>query len=215
MPSSLLSGPRRAPKSGGAPKQLVVFLHGVGSNGDDLISLADEWAGLLPDTAFVSPNGAEAFDMAPFGYQWFSLREYSLPFMRRGADAVLPTVQAFLDAELAAAGLGDDALALVGFSQGTMMSLHAGLRRARSCAGILGYSGALLGTDGVTARPPVCLVHGEEDMVVPFAALPEAERQLTGVRVPVETHARPMLGHGIDGEGLRVGAAFLRRVFGL
>jgi phospholipase/carboxylesterase len=212
MTLSSLTGPRRAPRSGSKAKHLVIFLHGVGSNGDDLIALVDEWAHLLPDTAFVSPNAVAPYDMSPLGFQWFSLRDYSLPAMRAGADAALAAVQGFIDAELQRYGLGDEQLALVGFSQGTMMALHAGLRRTNPCAGILGYSGALLSVDGITTKPPVCLIHGQDDMVVPFSAIGIAESLLAGTGVAVETHARPGVGHSIDGEGLRIGVEFLRKV---
>lgn len=212
-----LNGPFLPPAAGGAPRQLVVLLHGVGADGEDLFGLAPEFAGVLPHAAFVSPNAPEAFDMAPFGYQWFSLQDHGPAALLAGARKAAPVLNAFLDGMLAQAGLGDDKLALVGFSQGCMMALHVGLRRAKAPAGILGYSGMLVGEDELKAelrvRPPVRLVHGDADEVVPVRALPAAVAALKAVEVPVDSHVRPGLPHGIDGEAIRLGREFLAGVF--
>ena len=129
-----LTGPRVVPRSGPA-RQLIVLLHGVGADGQDLIGLAPALAGFLPHAAFVAPNGPEPCDMAPFGYQWFSLQDRRPEALRRGVQAAAPLVDAFLDDELERHGLEDRQLALVGFSQGTMTALHVAPRRAkpRSC----------------------------------------------------------------------------------
>ena len=174
-----LNGPRLAPASGGRAKQLVVFLHGYGADGNDLIGLGRHWAGLLPDAAFVSPHAPEPCAMNPFGgRQWFALTFRDPSERWRGVQKAGPVLNAFLDAELAAHGLGDDALALVGFSQGTMMALHVGLRRARPPAGIVGYSGMLAGVEHlpgqISARPPVLLIHGDADEVIPVEAMVQA-----------------------------------------
>ncbi len=213
-----LNGPRLAPASGGRAKQLVVFLHGYGADGNDLIGLGRHWAGLLPDAVFVSPHAPEPCAMNPFGgRQWFALTFRDPSERWRGVQKAGPVLNAFLDAELAAHGLGDDALALVGFSQGTMMALHVGLRRARPPAGIVGYSGMLAGVEHlpgqISARPPVLLIHGDADEVIPVEAMVQARQSLAALEVPVEWHVRPGLGHGIDPEGLEMGGRFLRNAF--
>ena len=213
-----LTGPAQEPASGGAPRQLVVLLHGVGADGSDLIGLASYWAELLPEAEFLSPDAPFPCDMAPFGRQWFSLQDRSPPAILAGVRATAPILDAFLDDALAARGLDDSSLALVGFSQGTMMSLYVGLRRATAPAGIIGYSGALIGANDlpheIRVRPPVLLVHGEADEVVSPRALPAAVKALEAAGVPVDSLTRPDLGHGIDEVGLREGGAFLRRVLG-
>ena len=214
-----LDGPRVAPASGGAARQIVLLLHGVGADGNDLIGLAPELAGVLPDAVFISPHAPFPFDMAPTGRQWFSLRDLEPATMLAGADAAAPALHGFIDRVLAEFGLADDRLVLFGFSQGCMMALHIGLRRRADCAGILGYSGLLLGgahfAAGATARPPVLLVHGEADEVVSSASLVHAESALKQAGVKVEAHMRPHVGHGIDPEGLRLAIAFLGRRFGV
>lgn len=215
MSSPSLTGPEIAPHSGNV-KHVVIFLHGVGSNGDDLISLAPLMMDRLPDTQFLSPNGAQAFDQAPFGYQWFSLRERSAEKMLAGVKEVAPTVNAYIDEVKARFGVEDYQIALVGFSQGTMTALYVGLRREKPLAAIVGFSGAMLGGEELTANgTPVCLIHGEWDEVVPYAALAHAKQHLDKAGIAVETHARPNLGHSIDMEGIAAGVAFLRKGFTL
>ncbi|HET7593957.1 MAG TPA: phospholipase, partial [Stellaceae bacterium] len=157
-----LSGPVRKPASGGKPRQLVVLLHGVGADGNDLIGLAPYWAPALPNAEFVSPDAPFPCDMAPYGRQWFSLQDRSPAAILGGVRAAAPILDAFLDEALAARGLEPSQLALVGFSQGTMMSLYVGPRREKALAGIVGYSGALIGADTLAqetrSRPPVLLV---------------------------------------------------------
>ena len=155
--------------------------------------------------------------MAPYGYQWFSLQDRHPDRVAAGVRAVAPVLDAFIDAELAAAGLADDRLALLGFSQGCMMALHVGLRRAQACAAILGYSGRLVAADAlaaeIRARPPVLLCHGTADPVVPFESLGLAATALTAAGVGVTTLERPGLGHGLDQPAIAAGAALLGRVF--
>ena len=211
-----LSGPSHPPSSGGKPRQLVILLHGIGADGNDLIGLAPAWAPLLQDAEFVAPNAPFPCDMAPYGFQWFSLQDRSPAMILAGVRAAAPALDAFIDDALATRGLAEKDLALVGFSQGTMMSLYVGLRRARAVAGILGYSGALIGAETLAAevrsKARVMLVHGDADPVVPFQALALAERALEAAGVPVETLTRPGLAHGIDEEGLKAGGRFLKEV---
>lgn len=211
-----LDGPRVDPANGQQPRALVVMLHGLGADGNDLISIAPLWAPHLPFAAFVAPNAPQPCDMAPFGRQWFSLQDRDPQAMLAGVRAAAPTLDAFLDAELDRLGLGSDRLALVGFSQGTMTALYTAPRRSTPVAGIVGYSGALLTgpdfTSAVTATPPVLLIHGTADPIVPFGAMAAARQGLESAGFMVETHERPGLGHGIDEEGLRLALGFLQRV---
>jgi len=210
-----LEGPSRPPLAGGKPKSLVVLLHGLGADGNDLIGLAPYWAPALPETEFLSPHAPFPCDMAPYGRQWFSLQDRSLEAIFAGVRAAAPILDGFLDDALEARGLDESRLALVGFSQGTMMSLHVGLRRAKPVAGILGYSGRLIGTEAlaeeIRSRPPVFLLHGDADEIVPFESLAHSKKALSELQVPVETLARPGLGHSIDEVGLSRGGEFLRR----
>ena len=211
----VLSGPSTAPSSGRAPASLVVLLHGVGSNGDDLIGLVPALAPALPDAAFHAPDGMDDFDQAPagLGRQWFSLSDFGGGGRASLAERARSALDVYIDGLLSAYGLDPARLALLGFSQGAMMALHVGLRRARPPAAVLAYSGMLLGSDRVPpAAPdaaPVFLCHGTADPVVPAACLSQAENALTRAGYRVETLLRPGLGHGIDPEGIAAGAAFL------
>ena len=215
---ALIDGPRLPARSGVA-RQLVVFLHGYGADGNDLIGIGEQWAELLPDAAFASPHAPEPCGGAPMGRQWFGLTFRDPGERWRGVVQARPALDDFLDAELARHGLTEDKLALVGFSQGTMMALHAGLRRRMSPAAIVGYSGTLVGEEHLkaeaTARPPVLLVHGDQDQVIPVQALFHAAQALSSAEIPVEWHMSPGVGHGIDGEGLMHGLSFISRAFGL
>jgi phospholipase/carboxylesterase len=210
-----LDGPGFGPAAGGRARSLVVLLHGLGADGHDLIQLAPHWAELLPSTAFVSPHAPFPCDMAPYGRQWFSLQDRDPHRIRSGVAAAAPILDAFLDATLEAHRLDDSALALVGFSQGTMMSLHVAPRRARAMAGVVGFSGALVGAEelatGLRATPPVLLVHGDADQIVPFSAMEAARSALAAAGIEVTTERRPGLPHSIDETGLEKAAAFLAR----
>jgi phospholipase/carboxylesterase len=212
-----IDGPRLAPAGGRTARQLIVLCHGFGADGEDLIGLAPALQRMLPDALFVAPDAPEPCTMAGFGRQWFSLTNFSEEERLAGARRAAPVLDAFLDDELAKAGLTDENLALVGFSQGCMMALHVGLRRARPAAGILGYSGALAGVGPIldaemTARPPVLLIHGDSDTVVPVAALHRAVAALKAAEVSVQWHVEKGLPHGIGPEGLALGGEFLCRV---
>jgi phospholipase/carboxylesterase len=222
MPSSI-TGPRLAPASGTA-KQLVVFLHGYGADGDDLIEIGRQWQRWLPDAAFVAPHAPELLPGQPAGRQWFALT-FRDPHERwRGVNHAAPGLEESLEAELARVQLPASKLALVGFSQGTMMALHLGLRRLQAPAAIVGYSGLLVLEEGkgpeslagqVRAKPPILLVHGDRDEVIPLDALFMSADALAAADVPCEWHLSVGVGHGIVGEALRHGGLFLRRAFGL
>ncbi len=216
-----LNGPRLSPRSGSA-RQLVVFLHGYGADGNDLIELGRVWQQVLPQAAFVSPHAPEPCGQAPGGRQWFALTFRDPNERWVGVNKAAPVLERFIDAELARHQLPPSALALVGFSQGTMMALHVGLRRAAAPAAIVGYSGLLVlpendGPEAVAAeirsRPPVLLVHGDQDELIPVQALFMAAQGLAALGVPVQWHLSPGVGHGIDPEGLRHGGEFLVRNF--
>jgi phospholipase/carboxylesterase len=216
-----LDGPRLEPRTGAA-RQLVVFLHGYGADGNDLIEIGRAWQGFIPQAAFVSPHAPEPCSQAPTGRQWFDLtfREPNERWV--GVNKAAPVLERFLDAELQRRNLPASALALVGFSQGTMMALHVGLRRATAPRAIVGYSGLfVVPPEGkpeafaaeVKSRPPVLLVHGDQDDLIPAQALFLASNGLASLDVPVEWHLSAGIGHGIDQEGLRHGGEFLKRAF--
>ena len=218
-----LDGPRLAPRSGTA-QQLVVFLHGYGADGNDLIDIGRAWQQLLPNAAFVSPHAPEPCGGGPTGRQWFNLNTRAPNERWAGVNKAMPVLNQFLDAELARHKLPPSALALVGFSQGTMMSLHVGLRRAAAPAAIVGYSGVLVLPPEVDpekfaaeikSRPPILLVHGDSDDLIPPQALFQASQGLAALDIPVEWHLSQGIGHGIDQEGLRQGGEFLARRFGV
>lgn len=208
-----LDGPRLEPASGKPPRQLVILIHGFGADGHDLIGLGQQWRSALPDALFVSPHGPEPCIMSPTGRQWFAITRLDPDEFWEGCLAAAPALERFIADELAANALDETVLALVGFSQGAMLALHVGLRMAGQPAALLGYSGGLAGPDHlageIKSKPPVLLVHGGQDEVVPVAALSLAQDALQSAGVSVNTHISPGLGHGIDPEGLALGGRFL------
>jgi phospholipase/carboxylesterase len=206
-----LDGPRLEPR-GRAPSALVVLLHGYGANGDDLIPLGDEWRSRLPGAVYVAPNAPQTIPGMPGALQWFGLTMRDPNEYWRGVVAARPLLDRFLDRELARYRLAPDRLVLVGFSQGTMMSLHTGLRRPASPAAIVGFSGLLAGPEHlteITARPPILLIHGEADDLIPVDALHIAREPLAQAGLLVEWHVRPGLGHGIDPDGVAIAGHFM------
>ena len=215
MPPTPLDGPRAGATS---PRQLVVLLHGYGADGRDLIGLAQQLKALLPDAAFVAPNAPEACSQSPAGRQWFPLFTRDPDERWKGVTMAGPTLDAFLDAELARHGLDDGRLALVGFSQGTMMALHVGLRRRRPPAAIVGFSGLCVSPEQLAApaaAPPVLLTHGTEDNVIPVDALFLSCDGLAEAGVPCQWHLSAGVAHGIDEGALTHAALFLAAAFGI
>ena len=207
-----LSGPRLQPR-GGSADALVVLLHGYGANGDDLIALADGWRERLPGAAFVAPNAADPIPGMPGSLQWFPLTMRDPSEYWRGVVAARPALDRFLDAELTRYRLDANRLVLVGFSQGTMMALHTGLRRAAAPAAIVGFSGLLAGPEHLgeaLGRPPILLVHGEMDELIPVDMLHLAREHLAKAGQLVEWHVREGLGHGIDPAGQHLAGHFIR-----
>ena len=215
----MLDGPRYGPVAGGAAQQLMILLHGVGADGKDLIELAPHLGQIFPNAAFVAPNAPNRYDQGLSGYQWISsgirVEAEAVEAVKVAADIL----NAFIDEELRNTGLGPHNLALIGFSQGTMMSLYTAPRRDHPIAGILGYSGRIVGANLMAAetksRPPVFLAHGEMDPVLPIECLDAAQQTLEECDFSVQTLRCPNLGHSIDENGLVQGTNFLRTIFGV
>lgn len=219
--SRILEQRRKGPPPG-AGRRLVVFLHGYGADGADLLGLADPMAPHLPDTVFVAPNAPERCTGNPFGYQWFPIPWIdgsSEEESEAGLRAAAADLNAYLDAVMEEEGIEAADAALVGFSQGTMMALHVAPRRDEALASVIGFSGRLLGADSLAdeaqQRPDVLLIHGDSDDVVPPSALPEAANALAAAGFRVYAHVMEGTGHGIAPDGLQVALAFLRDRFGL
>lgn len=202
----------------GKADSAVIMLHGVGSNGQDLISLAPYLAQSLPNTAFISPDAPFPCDMVPAGYpnsyQWFSLQNREPHIMLQGVKSVFPLMQEFIEAQQGRLEIPYDKIALLGFSQGTMTSLYVAPRIKDKIAGILGYSGALLWEEqGVKQKMPIHLIHGEADDVVPVQAREAAQATLSQHGYNVTGHTTPGLTHSIDEKGIQSGAEFLKSIF--
>lgn len=207
----MLTGPRLDPQ--GKPTHLVVLLHGYGADGNDLIGLAEPLRAILPSAAFTSPHAPERAPQGP-GHQWFALSRIDPHEMRGGAERAAPALNEYLDAELARLSLDASKLALIGFSQGTMMALHVGLSRKVPPAAIIGFSGVLVAPDAVPTQTttPILLAHGDSDTVVPPGALFEAASKL-GRSTLVRWHLSAGMAHGIDEAGLGLAGDFLRDAF--
>lgn len=216
-----LTSERRGAAQGTA-KQMIVFVHGYGADGSDLMGLSDPIIPHMPEAVFYSPNGPEACFGAPMGRQWFGIpwidgtsEDASKEGLLRAAD----DLNAFLDAKLAAEGLSPEKLALVGFSQGAMISLHVSPRRAHAIAGVVAISGRLLAPELLAAqtvvRPPVLLVHGDQDPVVPFQDMGLAGNALVAAGFETYGHVMQGTGHGIAPDGLSAALSFLQERLGL
>ena len=214
-----LEGASHDPHSGGKPGHLVVLLHGYGADGNDLIGLAPVLAPLMPDVVFHAPNAPYPCEGNPFGYQWFGISRLDPQVAAAGVRAAAPFVDAFLDDTMATYGLDESKTVLIGFSQGTMMSLHVGLRRPKPLAGIIGFSGMLAAPEALGAeiksRPPVLLVHGDSDQMIPPLMTERAAQALDQNGVKTTMHIAPGVGHGIDQTGLSLAARFLLEAFKL
>lgn len=216
-----LQADRREPVSGDL-RSAVVFLHGYGANGADLLGLADVLGEHLPDTMFIAPDAPEACAGAPMGFQWFPIPWIdgsSEEESRQGLDRASDDLNAFLDGVMVDYDLLPEQVMIFGFSQGTMMSLHVAPRREDAVAGICAFSGRLLEpellADELTCRPAVLLVHGDQDDVVPVQSLPEAAEALQGAGwKEVYAHIMKGTGHGIAPDGFSVALAFMRERLG-
>ncbi len=213
---------KRRDSASGRTGSVVVFLHGYGADGSDLLGLAEPLAPYLPDTVFLAPDAPERSAMNPSGHQWFPIPwlDGSDPVAAdRAMDAAVADLDAYLDGVLDDEGIGADRLVLIGFSQGTMMALHVALRRPEPVAALVGFSGRLLRPETLKAeirsRPPVLLVHGDLDDVVPPASMPEAAQALQDAGLDVFAHVMEGTAHGIAPDGLSVALAFIRDRLGL
>lgn len=213
----MIDGPRQPPANGQRPRKLAILVHGYGANGEDLIGLAGQWAQDLPHVQFVAPNAPQPVPGAPNGYQWFPITRMDPQETNRGVESAAPLLNAFIDSEIARYGLTPDDVALVGFSQGTMMALHCGLRRAPGLAGILGYSGAMPSRitlqDEIRSRPPIQLIHGDRDDVLPLGMMFDAAQGLCEAGASCQWHISPGIPHGIGPDGLEIGGRFLGKIF--
>ena len=216
-----LSGVRRGPTPGEA-RQVVVFLHGYGADGNDLLGLADTLLPHMPDTVFVAPNAPEQSRVNPFGFQWMPVPWMDGSSPEAAAASLVSSVvrlNAYLDQVLDDEGLGADRMILFGFSQGTTMALHVAPRRAEQVAGVVGFSGLLLEPDRLAdeavAKPPVVLLHGDQDQMVPPESLGIAADALQSAGFEVFTHIMTGTAHGIAADGLSVALAFMRERLGL
>lgn len=213
----VLNSERREPVSG-EMRSAVVFLHGYGANGADLLGLADPLGEHLPDTLFVAPDAPESVAGMPNGYQWFPIPWIdgsSEEEAARGMAQAMSDLNAYLDALMVDEDLLPEQVVLFGFSQGTMMALHIAARREDELAGVIGFSGRLLSPetlkDETVSRPPILLVHGDQDDVVPPQSLPEAAEALQQAGwTDVFAHIMKGTAHGIAPDGLSVALAFMR-----
>jgi len=204
------------PVGGGEAKQLIVMLHGYGADGEDLIGLAPYLGQVMPDAAFVAPNAPFPCAMSAFGFQWFDVWDADSTRRLEGARLANSILQPFYDVQLEAHNVPPQELYILGFSQGTMMALHSGLRRPVAPRAIVGFAGRLMAAhllaEEMTCKPPVMLAHGKDDDVVPVESLEQANRALRAAGVEVECHVIQGLGHGIDETGVLHAAQFLRRI---
>jgi len=207
-----LSTLTRQPDEGDTPEMAVVFIHGWGADGADLMDLSQVMAASFPKAIFYAPDGPEPCSANPMGRQWFPL-DGDQKSIDNGPDLAMPGLKNLLDDIMSSTGLALEKIFLFGFSQGGMMALHTGMRLDGNLGGVMSFSGALLApdrlADQITSRPPVLLVHGRDDQVVPFQALAIAEAVLGSNQVAVESMARDGVGHGIDPEGFGKAIAFI------
>jgi len=214
-----LEGPSYGPHDKAKPGHLVVLLHGYGADGNDLIGLAPVLAPLMPDVLFLAPNAPYPCEGNPTGYQWFGISRLDPALTLAGVRSAAPLVDAFLDETFAAYGLDESKTCLIGFSQGTMMALHVGLRRSKALAGIIGFSGMLAGPDilkdEIKSRPPILLAHGDSDQMLPHALSERAAETLRQNGLQVGLHIAEGIGHGINDTALSHAARFLLEVFKL
>ncbi len=215
--SRVLKFGRKAALAGKA-RSLVVFLHGYGANGADLLDLADVLGPHLPDTAFVAPDAADRVTGMPMAYQWFAIPRFdgsTEAEAEAGLRSAADDLNAFVDQRLGYEGLGPEAVAFFGFSQGSMMSLHVAPRRPVAPAAVVAFSGRLIHPEWlateVKSKPPVLILHGDEDPVVDFAEMAQAANALSAAGFDTYGHVMKGMGHGISQDGLATALAFLRQ----
>jgi|TARA_B100001059_G_scaffold68914_1_gene65891 phospholipase/carboxylesterase len=212
-----IDGPSIHPLSGSQAKQLVIFCHGYGADGNDLIGLANYFQQILPDAYFISPNAPESCPMNPMGYQWFDFTSNDPDLIWKKVNDAGEILNNFIDNKLNELNLSDKDLSLVGFSQGTMMSLHVGLRRSAAMSSIVGFSGRLIRedtlSDDMKSKPPIYLIHGDQDPMVPYSDTINAAKILKDLDVDVQSHISPNTPHSIAQDGLEIAIKFLSSNF--
>ncbi len=211
----MLTGPIIEPRSGKV-SHLVIMLHGVGADGENLIQLANDFRDILPDAYFVAPNGPQKYNVGEgfvgdVGYQWFPLWGKSLPELIEGANNATKILKEYIDGLLKKLGLDYSKLILMGFSQGSITAVHSSIMFSEKCLAVVGFSGAILTENQVASKPDICLIHGENDDVVPFQQTVFAERKLKAIGVNVEIHLLDNLGHWIEERGIKIAKNFLRK----
>lgn len=208
-----LSGPSKLPKTQN-PDKLVLFLHGVGADGHDLLSLSNEFTEIFPNAVFLSPNAPFPYDEFPMGYQWFSLRDRSENRLLEGIRIALPILQSYIDENLAKYNLDYKDLILIGFSQGTMMALQLAPRLSETCFAVIGFSGALVAPQTLAvemkSKPSIFLAHGDEDQVVQPSQHRFSVTSLKNMQIPVEEHLLSKNGHNISLEAINLAKNFLK-----
>lgn len=213
---SSLSGPSK--QVGDKVERVIVFLHGYGADGNDLISLSEPLGQGIENCLFVSPHAPFACDMSPMGRQWFSIDLSEPREFGKGAESARPELDGFLTGLMKQTGVAAENVVLVGFSQGTMMALTTAYQREEAFGAVIGFSGALPDPENflpkVKSKPPVLLVHGQADPVVPHSLMLPAASMLSAAEIEVQTHSVPGLQHGIDNSGLNAAYMMLRRVYG-
>ena len=209
----MISGPIIEPSSGNSPKQMIIFVHGYGADGNDLIGLANYFQSTLPEAIFLSPHAPEACSMNPSGYQWFDLTSTDPAVLWSKILVAADHLNEFIDSKLLEYNIAEENLALIGFSQGTMMSLHVSLRRKNTMAAVLGFSGRLIGADllkdDLISKPSIYLIHGDQDPMVPYHESLTAEKVLKEYSIDIKTHISEHTQHSIAEDGLRIGVDFL------
>ena len=214
---STLKGPIVEPQTSEKPKQLVIFCHGYGADGNDLIGLSSYFQNILPNAIFMSPNAPQKCDLNPLGYQWFDFQSGDPALIWKGVLEAASILNSFIDEQLKKYNLSDNNLALIGFSQGTMMSLHVGLRREKPMKALIGFSGKLIGEellkDDLISKPPIYLIHGEQDPMVPHQETLNAAEVLKEHGIEVQKHISPNTPHSIAEDGLKIAIDFLSNKF--
>lgn len=212
--NSKMSGPFKLPFNGKKPSKLVIFLHGVGADGHDLIELSDEFSESIGEAVFLSPHAPFKYDAYPTGYQWFSLTDYTEDKLYEGIEVALPILKEYIDENLEKYQLEYKDLILIGFSQGTIMALQMAPRLPDSCFAVIGFSGALVKgkmlEPNIKSKPPIFLSHGSDDQVLPISKYHLANKSLKEMGLSVEGHVIKNLGHGINLEAIELANEFLR-----
>lgn len=194
-------------------KKLVVFLHGVGANGHDLIKLVPYMKDDLPDCHFIAPHGVEPYDMGSHGRQWFSLQDRTPYVMKRLLGSNVALVADLIKQKQIALNFTNKETIIMGFSQGAMMGIYLTLIQVEPFLCTVGFSGLLVAPSRcINTTTPICLVHGMLDTVVSIDALDHAIQYLSDHHVPCSAHKLEHLAHSIDHRGLEIAVGFIKKI---